>query len=122
VSWLVPNRPGGGGDRSDRPEPHLQGPLTRAEQVGRWEVRAAQWRALELARQVFGSEVRGSMIGVRPRGPMRGLMRLDVPFDELVRHRAREVRFLAMAGVDPLLARVPLLYVMGPAEEDPDGA
>lgn len=122
MSGLVPIRPGGGGDRSDRPEPHLQGPLTQAERIGRWEVRAAQWRAVELAREVFGAEVRGSMIGVRSRGPLRGLMRLDVPFDELVRHRVREARFMAMATVDPLLAKVPLLYVMGPAEEGTDGA
>jgi hypothetical protein len=117
MSSLIPMRPGGGGDRSDRPAPHLlQGVRSEAERLGRWEVRAAQWRALELARSVFGAEARGGMIGLRHHGPLRGLMLLDVPFDGIERHRALEARFLAMAASDPLLCRVPLVYVVGPDE------
>ncbi len=117
MSSLIPLRPGGGGDRSDRPEPHLlQGVLTEAERLGRWEVRAAQWRALELARSVFGADSRGAVIGLRHRGPLRGLMLVDVPFEDLDRHRMLEARFLSMVGADPLLSRVPLLYVVGPHE------
>ena len=111
---IVPRRPGGGDDRSDRPEPHLQGVVSEAERIGRWEVRAAQWRALELARHAFGAQARGSMIGLRHQGPMRGLLRLDVPFEDLDEHRRREAHFLGMVGADPLLSRVPLVYVVGP--------
>jgi len=111
---LIPRRPGGGDDRSDRPEPHLLGVLSEAERIGRWEVRAAQWRAIELARLAFGAEARGFMIGLRARGALRGLMRLDVPFEGLDEHRRREAHFLGLVGADPLLARVPLVYVVGP--------
>jgi hypothetical protein len=114
MSGLIPRRCWGGDDRSDHPEPHLLGVLTEAERIGRWEVRAAQWRALELARAAFGAEARGSMVGMRHHGPMRGLMRLDVPFDDLAAHRRREAHFLGLVGEDPLLSRVPLVYVVGP--------
>jgi hypothetical protein len=114
MNGLIPRRADGGDDRSDRPEPHLLGLLTEAERIGRWEVRAAQWRALELARSAFGAEARGSMMGLRHRGPMRGLMRLDVPFEDLDEHRRREAHFLGLVHTDPLLARVPLVYVVGP--------
>lgn len=111
---LLPKRPGGGDDRSDRPEPHFLGVLTEAERIGRWEVRAAQWRALQLARHAFGSEATASMIGLRHHGAMRGLMKLDVPFEDLDEHRRREAHFLGLVHADPLLARVPLVYVVGP--------
>ncbi len=114
MSGLIARRPGGGEVRSDRPESHLLGVRTEAERIGRWEVRAAQWRALELARSAFGAEARGSMIGLRHQGPMRGLMRLDVPFEDLDEHRRREANFLGMVGADPILARVPLVFVVGP--------
>jgi len=45
---------------------------------------------------------------------MRGLLRLDVPFDDLTKHRDREARFMAAVSIDPLLSAVPLLYVIGP--------
>lgn len=85
--------------------------------MGRWEVRAAQFRALELARQAFGRGARGSMLAVRHRGAIRGLMHLDVPFVDLEAHRAREDTFLAMAANDPLLRQIPLIYVLGAAHE-----
>lgn len=114
MSGLLPRTPGGRDERSDRPETTLQVRLTEAERLGRWEVRAAQWRALELAREVFGAEARASMIGIRVEGAMRGLLKLDVPFEALDEHRARERDFMSQVGLDPLLSRVPLVYVLGP--------
>lgn len=111
---LIPLRPGGGGERSDVPDTLLPGLPTLAESRARWEVRAAQWRALELASAVFGPGVRGTLTGVRSEGRLRGLLRLDVPFDSLEAHKAREERFLGMVADDPLMTRVPLLFVVGP--------
>jgi hypothetical protein len=37
-----------------------------------------------------------------------------VPFQDLNVHRAREARFMAAVEMDPLLANVPLVYVIGP--------
>jgi hypothetical protein len=114
VSGLIPLRPDGGGERSDRPAAPHQTLLSEEERLGRLEVRAAQWKALELARGVFGHGVSAAMVGLRHHGPLRGLLRLDVPFQTLERHREREATFLSLVGRDPLLARVPLVYVVGP--------
>lgn len=114
MSVLPPLRPWGGGERSDLPEPRLQGVLTESERLARWEVRAAQWRALELARAAFGPGVTGTLMGLRPEGALRGLLRLDVPFRCLDSHREKERAFLGMVGGDPLMTRVPLLFVVGP--------
>ncbi|MEJ2203608.1 MAG: hypothetical protein P8170_05825 [Gemmatimonadota bacterium] len=114
MSSLIPLRPDGGDERSDRPDAPLQERLTEEERLGRIEVRAAQWKAVELARMVFGQEVGVAMVGLRHRGPLRGLLRLDVPFDSLERHREREGMFLSLVGRDPLLTRVPLVYILGP--------
>jgi hypothetical protein len=40
-----------------------------------------------------------------------------VPFGTLEQHRVREVVFSACAALDPLLSRVPFVYVFDP---DPD--
>lgn len=114
MSPLIPIRPWGGGERSDLPEPRLQGRLTEAERSARWEVRAAQWRALELAQAAFGPEVTVSLVGARQAGEVRGLLKLDVPFRCLDSHRDKERRFLGMVGADPLMSRVPLVFVLGP--------
>jgi hypothetical protein len=114
MSAFLPSRAGGWDDRSDLPVPCLQGVLSEAERAARWEVRAAEWRALELARRAFGPEVRGTLLGMRIRGELRGLLRLDVPFQGLDIHRRREATFLEMVGGDPLMAQVPLLFVVGP--------
>ena len=114
MSAFLPLRPGGGNERSDLPEPRLQSVLTEEERQGRWAVRAAQWRALDLAQQTFGINVRVQLIGGRAHGPMRGILRLDVPFLDLEHHRVREARFLSMVSADPLLACVPFVYVLGP--------
>ena len=89
-------------------------PLSQAERRSRWEVRAAQWRARELADLVFGSVTRMQLSGLRPDGLLRGLLRLDVPFTDLEVHRDREARFLAAVASDQLLTQIPLVYVIGP--------
>lgn len=114
MSTLLPHPPGGGDDGLDLPQPRLQGVLTDAERAARWEVRAAQWRAMELAASAFGGEVRGTLLGLRTRGELRGLLKLDVPFAGLDAHRRREAAFLGMVGADPLMAEVPLVFVVGP--------
>ena len=40
--------------------------------------------------------------------------RLEVPFTDLQTHRSREDRFLAAVDSDPVLSRVPLVYILGP--------
>lgn len=112
MSAFLPSRASGVFD--DRDDPRLQQrPLTPAEQRARWEVRAAQWRARELAEDVFGDVTDMSLTGMRADGILRGLMRLDVPFDDLGEHEARQERFMAAAARDPLLASVRLVYVFG---------
>ena len=83
----------------------------------RWETRAAQWRARELAEHVFGGEVTARLSGRITRAPFCGLLHLDVPFEDLASHKALEAVFLASASRDPILARVPFVYILGPAAE-----
>ncbi|MGD2068768.1 MAG: hypothetical protein PVI57_08860 [Gemmatimonadota bacterium] len=82
----------------------------------RWEVRSAQWRAAALAESIFGRPVRVRMRGGDPagRGAFRGLLRLEVPFRDLELQRWRERTFQACAARDPVLTRVPLVYVFAP--------
>ena len=102
-------------NESSRDNPVLrQEPYSPSEQRKRWEVRAAQWRARELAQLVFGDVSDMGLSGIRGGGEMRGLLRLDVPFDDLCKHHDREARFMAPVLNDPLLSAVPLLYVIGP--------
>ena len=102
-------------NESSRDNPVLrQEPYSPSEQRKRWEVRAAQWRARELAQLVFGDVSDMGLSGIRGGGEMRGLLRLDVPFDDLCKHHDREARFMAAVLTDPVLSTVPLLYVIGP--------
>ena len=110
---LVPRR-ASGADVPEVPDTTLIQILTEEEHLARWEVRAAQYRAHELAQATFGTPVRMHLMGLRTRGGMRGLLEMGVPFSDLPEHRAREARFLAAVGEDPLLSRVPLVYVLGP--------
>lgn len=100
------------------PEPEyarlLQRPQSLEEQRASWEVRAAQWRARELAEVVFGGVARSSLLGIRSHGALRGMLRLDVPFSDLGTHREREARFLAAVDADPVLSRIRLVYVLAP--------
>jgi hypothetical protein len=89
--------------------------LGEQEARRRWEVRAAQWRAREMAEAVFGGEVHARLSGHSGGSSFRGLLHLDVPFRDLETHRALEAVFIACAAVDPVLERVPLIYVLGPA-------
>ena len=108
--------PRGASDAQVQPDhPVLrQRPLTPAEARARWEVRAAQWRARELAEAVFGEVGAMKLTGLRADGPLRGLLRLDVAFRGLRDHREKEARFLAAVDADPLLSNVRLIYVIGP--------
>lgn len=111
-AFLPPNSPGAD---TDPDHPRLQErPRSQAEEKARWEVRAAQWRARELAEAVFGAVSDTALSAVRSAGPLRGLMQLHVPFHDLDVHRAREARFMAAVEADPLLSEVPLVYVFGP--------
>jgi hypothetical protein len=111
---LLPEPAAGGG----LPEPEhprlIQRPWSVAEQRARWEVRAAQWRARELAEVCFGDVSESSLTSLRPTGPLRGLLRLHVPFSDLGAHREREARFLAAVDSDPILTRIRLVYVIAP--------
>lgn len=101
----------------DEPEHTEYVDPTRAleETRRRWEVRSAQWRARALAEAIFGGDVRVRLQGAgAARGLLRGMLHMDVPFDDLDVHRWRERVFRACAADDPLLARVPLVYVFRP--------
>jgi hypothetical protein len=113
MSSLVPRGPRGPDGEAQHPH-LLQGARDQAEVQERWAVRAAQWRARELAESVFGDGVEARLRGLRTRGPARGLLTLGVPFADLATHRSREARFMAAASDDPILSRVPLIYVFGP--------
>lgn len=87
---------------------------TRRSRRARWEVRAGQWRALELAREVFGDEASIELASYPDRGAFRGMVHVGVPFCDFDDHRERESRFEALATVDPVLERVPLIFVFDP--------
>ncbi len=113
MSGPFPGRPAG----LDPEPPHptsLLDDLTREERLKRWEVHAARWRARELAEATFGGSVEATLLSPRTRGPIRGLVRLDVPFLDLRDHRERETLFMAAVGNDALLSRIPLVYAIGP--------
>lgn len=113
MNSLLPTRWPGSGPERDHPRLH-QEPFAPAELRARWEVRAAQWRARELAEAIFGRVRSASLLGLRPHGLLRGLLQLEVPFEDLDDHLARERSFLTAAGADPVLAQVPLVYVFEP--------
>ena len=98
--------------------PRLQQlPPTETERRARWEVRAAQWRARALAEAVFGRVGETALVGARSGGRPIGLLRLGVPFGDFGLHREREAQFMAAVASDPVLARVPLVYVIGPESD-----
>ena len=88
--------------------------LARRVEHRPWELRAAQWRAWALAEMAFERNVEVSLVG-RPGFPaFRGLLHISVPFLDLGDHEERQSRFLRWAGEDPVLERVPLLFVFEP--------
>lgn len=88
-------------------------PGARDRALARWELRALQWRAAEIAEAVFGGPVGARALGGAGQG-LRGMLELEVPFDDLEGHRAAEARFLAWATRDELLAGAPLVVVFTP--------
>lgn len=92
-------------------ERHLFG---ERETVRRRRVRAAAWRALGLARAVFGPGVAFRLQPAAAPGRFGGLLHLDVPFEDLPDHRVREDVFSACAGRDPLLSRIHFVFVFNP--------
>ena len=79
-----------------------------------WRVRSAQWRAWALAEAAFGVGVRTHLTGMRAQGSFRGLLTVTVPFRALEDHRDRESLFLAWAALDPVLSRVPFVFIFDP--------
>jgi hypothetical protein len=113
MNAFFPRTPQGGAAEAEHPRLQ-QRPPTDAERRARWEVRAAQWRARELAEAVFGHVRESALFGSRASGPIRGLLRLRVPFRDVHVHQEREARFMAAVAADPVLACVRLVYVLGP--------
>ncbi|MGD2122387.1 MAG: hypothetical protein PVJ76_11615 [Gemmatimonadota bacterium] len=88
--------------------------LARRVERRPWELRAAQWRAWGLAEMAFGEDVEVCLAG-RPGSPtFRGFLYISVPFLDLCSHNQRQSLFLAWAGDDPVLRRVPLVFVFEP--------
>lgn len=111
---LVPRTPWTGEGEKETTV-HLDPLLERRVETRPWELRAAQWRAWALAEAAFGVGVRLSLS--RAGGPpdtFRGLLNLAVPFRDLRDHRERERLFLAWAHRDPVLERVPFVFVFEP--------
>lgn len=106
-----PHHPSGAdGDEQGFVDPSLE----REEARRRWPVRAAAWRAAELAEAIFGGEVAARLSGAAGTGAFRGLVHLEVPFEGLDDHVERERIFTACAARDEVLARVPLVFVFAP--------
>lgn len=111
---LFPPPPGGAPDEVE-PTEHLDPLLDRRLETRPWEVRSAQWRAWELAEAAFGEGVQVRLSGRVGYQSFRGLLSITVPFRGLADHRTREEVFLDWASRDPILTRVPLIFVFDPA-------
>ena len=101
---------GGDGEEMRHVDPFLEREAARR----RWPARAAAWRAAEIAELVFGGEVHVRLGGGSASGPFRGLLHLEVPFEGMDAHSERERVFVACAGRDEVLARVPMVFVFSP--------
>lgn len=110
---LFPASPPAGRRDPDATE-HLE-PELRRDVVRRWEVRAAQWRATALAEWAFEGAVVPRLAGRREAAGFRALLELEVPFDDLESHREAERRFLAAAGRDAVLSRMPMVVMFAPS-------
>jgi len=82
----------------------------------RWRIRAAQWQAAALAQAIFGAEVEVSLDRYPGRGGFHGLLHLRVPFLGMDRHLELEREFCVVAGGDPVLSAIPLLFVFQAAD------
>ncbi|MBW3534476.1 MAG: hypothetical protein KY453_04560, partial [Gemmatimonadetes bacterium] len=65
---------------------------------------------------VFGGYVVARLAGASATGAFRGLLHLEVPFEDLERHTERERIFVASAARDEVLGQVPLVFVFAPRE------
>jgi hypothetical protein len=110
---LLPHVPG---VPLDGPEPmeHVDPLLARRIDRKPWEIRSAQWRAWTLAEAVFGTGVRVHLSGRIGYQGIRGLLTMTVPFRDLTDHRGRESLFLSWAAQDPVLSRMPLIFIFQP--------
>jgi hypothetical protein len=88
--------------------------VSRRVETRPWELRAAQWKARFLAEMAFEDEVDVRLVG-RPGYPsFRGLLYLTVPFRDLADHEQRQTLLMRWVGHDPVLSRVPLVFVFEP--------
>jgi hypothetical protein len=115
---LFRGNPSGFSPDPERTE-HLDPLLSRRVETRPWQLRAAQWRAVELAELAFGEGVVGELAGRGGFSPFRGLLTLTVPFQELADHRRKEEVFLSWALRDPILTQVPFVFLFRP---EPVGA
>lgn len=109
---FVPSGPVFGGLEPD-PMEYLD-PSIRREAIRRWELRALEWRAVALAEAVFGGRVAPRVVGSHAAEGLRAILELEVPFDDLERHRASEAAFLAAAGRDEVLGTFPMVVLFAP--------
>jgi hypothetical protein len=91
--------------------------LRDEERREHWEADGARWRAGALAEAIFGSGVVPRLRYARGAAGFRALVELEVPFRGLEDHQAREARFVAEAGRDEILSRIPALFVFTPVPE-----
>lgn len=94
---------------------HIDPLLERRLERNPWVVRSAQWRAWALAEVAFGEGVRTHLAGTGGHRPFRGLLTISVPFHTLQDHTRRESLFLAWVSRDPILTRVPFVFIFDPA-------
>ena len=93
---------------------HLDPLLERRLERRPWEVRSAQWRAWELAEMAFGTGVEVTLAGQGGYDTFRGILNLSIPFRGMEDHQMRESIFLSWARNDPILSRVPLVFIFHP--------
>ena len=107
--------PTAGGHGSDpEAQEHLDPFFARRIETRPWELRSAQYRAWSLAEGAFGAGVTVSLVGRPGHASFRGLLYLTVPFRDLPDHNRRQSLFLSWAGEDPVLSRVPMVFVFEP--------
>ena len=93
---------------------HLDPFLARRVEARPWELRAAQWRAWALAEMAFEGDVHVSLVGRPGHESFRGLLYFTVPFKDLADHQDREGLFMSWVREDPILTRVPLVFIFEP--------
>jgi hypothetical protein len=96
------------------PKEHIDPFLARRVETRPWELRSAQWRAWTLAEIAFGRGVSVTLVGRPGYHSFRGFLYLSGPFRDLADHETRQSLFLSWAGLDPVLTRVPLVFVFEP--------